>query len=48
VLTAILFGLTRLLRVAVWLGGPLVALVLVLHAGLVAAAHRSRARRRWR
>ena len=35
VLTAILLGLTRLLRVAAWLGGPLVALVLVLHAGLV-------------
>ncbi len=35
VLTAILLGLTRLLRVAAWLGGPLVALLLVLHAGLV-------------
>ncbi|MBK5295662.1 MAG: DNA internalization-related competence protein ComEC/Rec2 [Vicinamibacteria bacterium] len=35
VLTVILLGLTRLLRVPVWLGGPLVALLLVLHAGLV-------------
>jgi competence protein ComEC len=35
VLTAILLGLARLFRVAVWLGGPLVALLLVLHAGLV-------------
>jgi competence protein ComEC len=35
VLTAILLGLTRLLRVAAWVGGPLVALLLILHAGLV-------------
>ncbi len=35
VLTAILLGLTRLFRFAVWLGGPLVAFLLVLHAGLV-------------
>ncbi len=35
VLTVILLGLTRLLRVPAWLGGPLVALLLVLHAGLV-------------
>ena len=32
---SILLGLARLLRVAAWLGGPLVAVLLVLHAGLV-------------
>lgn len=35
VLTVILLGLSRLLRLPVWLGSPLVALLLVLHAGLV-------------
>ena len=37
VLTVLLLGLARLLRVPVWLGGPLVAVLLVLHAGLVGA-----------
>lgn len=35
VLTVVLLGLSRVMRLPVWLGGPLVAILLVLHAGLV-------------